>query len=257
MLEFPASLPHITEFSELWEGYCSLNYDGFLRVRGLILWPFPISFPVSSFCFKCITLVTSFFSQSHVLYNRFCFPSFFPHHFFFQVWFYFSNVTCFLYYWRHFHLRSKKVNHKYSLLLEASLIMDRNILNTKLQGNSWTSSYALWFIIQIWCLILQEVWNPNVQSWNLLVQPFAQLFAYQQAETNELFLPGYDFFVFLFCVAAMFWLCKPILLNLIKSGFMVLFKNFLLVYKLVIMFFLFFYAIWCLKNGSCEVLILW
>lgn len=135
--------------------------------------------------------------------------------------------------------------------------MDRNILTTKLQEKSWTSLYALWFIIQIWCLILQEVGNPDVQSWNLLVQPFAQLFAYQQAEMNDLFLPGYDFFAFLFCIAAMFWLCKPILLNLIKSGFMVLFKNFLLVYKLVIMFFLFFYVIWCLKNSSYEVLILW
>lgn len=50
---------------------------------------------------------------------------------------------------------------------------------------------------------------------------------------------------------------KPILLNLIKSRFKVLFKNFLLVYKLVIMFFLFFYVIWCLKNSSYEVLILW
>lgn len=136
---------------------------------------FPYQFSSFQLCFKCVTLVTSFFSQSHMLYNCFCFPSFI---FFSRFGSIFLTWPVFFYYWRHFHLQSKKVNHKYSLVLEASFIMDRNILNTKLQEKSWSSSYALWFIIQIWCLILQEVGNPDVQSWNLLVQPFAQLFAY-------------------------------------------------------------------------------
>lgn len=71
---------------------------------------------------------------------------------------------------------------------------------------------------------------------------------------NDLFFPGYKFFVSLFCITAVFWLCKQILLHLLKSGFLVLFKNksFLLVYKLVIMVFLFFCGIWCPKEQHLQ-----
>ena len=118
--------------------------------------------------------------------------------------------------------------------------MGRSILNGQLQAESWTTSYALWFIIQIWYLILQKAAHPDFQAWTLLLQPLTQLFAYQQAEKSDLLSPGYNFLSLSFVLLQCFDSVSKC--HLIKSGFLVLFKNksFLLAYKQVIMVFLFF-----------------
>lgn len=147
LLKFPTALPCVTEFSEIWEGYCSFKYNGFFKAESQRLNPMTLPYQfstVSSFCFTVITLVTSFFSQSCVLYYCFCFPSFFPHDFF-------SGLVVFFWCGLIFFIIGDTCNFSQkNSIMSIALLMGRNILNAELQEKSWTR------------FILCIVYNPEL-----------------------------------------------------------------------------------------------